>query len=199
LICDSLALEPALAGEFDAATRAHRDGEQDLFRSRLDQIIDMKHPLVTLGRAVDWGFLERRFGEVYDDDPGRPPLPTRLMAGLAILKHTYDLSDEVLCERWVENPYYQLLRRGILPASAGVRSLVDDALAQPHGRGAADGVDPGELTVDRNEFRYISSVKVPFSSAGGDALPFARSDSTAHNGLVAGSSPAGPTNEINTL
>jgi transposase, IS5 family len=29
------------------------------------------------------------------------------MAGLAILKHTYDLSDEVLCERWLENPYYQ--------------------------------------------------------------------------------------------
>jgi IS5 family transposase len=29
------------------------------------------------------------------------------MAALAILKHTYDLSDEVLCERWVENPYYQ--------------------------------------------------------------------------------------------
>jgi IS5 family transposase len=28
------------------------------------------------------------------------------MAGLAILKHTYDLSDEVLCERWVD-PYYQ--------------------------------------------------------------------------------------------
>ena len=26
-------------------------GEQDLFRSRLDQIIDMKHPLVTLGRT----------------------------------------------------------------------------------------------------------------------------------------------------
>src|SRR3979411_3289863 len=82
-------------------------GEQDLFRSRLDQIIDMKHPLVTLGRAVDWRFLEERFGEVYTDSPGQPPLPTRLKAGLAILKHTYDLSDEVLCERWVENPYYQ--------------------------------------------------------------------------------------------
>jgi transposase, IS5 family len=82
-------------------------GEQDLFRSRLDQIIDMKHPLVRLARTVDWGFLEGRFGEVYTDDPGHPPLPTRLMAGLAILKHTYDLSDEVLCERWVENPYYQ--------------------------------------------------------------------------------------------
>src|ERR1700682_1322610 len=82
-------------------------GEQDLFRSRLDQIIDMNHPLAKLARTVDWRFLEERFGEVYTDDPGHPPLPTRLMAGLAILKHTYDLSDEVLCERWVENPYYQ--------------------------------------------------------------------------------------------
>jgi hypothetical protein len=26
------------------------------------------------------------------------------MAGLAILKQTYDLSDKELCERWVENP-----------------------------------------------------------------------------------------------
>jgi len=85
-------------------------GEQDLFRSRLDQIIDLKHPLVALARTVDWGFLESRFGEVYTDDPGHPPLPTRLMAGLAILKHTYDLSDEVLCERWVENPYYTRLQ-----------------------------------------------------------------------------------------
>jgi transposase, IS5 family len=30
------------------------------------------------------------------------------MAGIAILKHMHDLSDEVLCERWIENPYYQL-------------------------------------------------------------------------------------------
>ena len=82
-------------------------GEQDLFRSRLDQIIDMNHPLAKLARTVDWPFLEERFGEVHTDDPGHPPLPTGLMAGLAILKHTYDLSDEVLCERWVENPYYQ--------------------------------------------------------------------------------------------
>ena len=65
-------------------------GEQDLFRSRLDQIIDMNHPLAKLARTVDWGFLEGRFGEVYTDDPGHPPLPTRLMAGLAILKHTFE-------------------------------------------------------------------------------------------------------------
>src|SRR6516165_8983104 len=83
--------------------------EQELFRSRLDQIIDMKHALVKLGQAIDWRFLEERFGAVYTDKPGQPPLPTRLMAGLAILKHTYDLSDEALCDRWVENPYFQYL------------------------------------------------------------------------------------------
>ena len=82
-------------------------GEHDLFRSRLDQIIDLDHALVKLGEAIDWRFLERKFGEAYSDKPGHPPLPTRLMAGLAILKHTYDLSDEALCERWVENPYFQ--------------------------------------------------------------------------------------------
>jgi transposase, IS5 family len=82
-------------------------GEQDLFRSRLDQIIDMEHALVKLARTIDWGFLERKFGAVYKDGAGQPPLPTRLMAGLAILKHTYNLSDEVVCELWIENPYYQ--------------------------------------------------------------------------------------------
>ena len=82
-------------------------GQTDLLRSRLDAIIDMSHPLVKLARTIDWPFLEQRFGTVYEDKPGRPPLPTRLMAGLAILKHSYDLSDEMLCERWVENPYYQ--------------------------------------------------------------------------------------------
>src|SRR5215204_3776729 len=83
-------------------------GQTDLFRARLDQIVDLNHPLVKLSGAIDWTFLEMHFGVVYDDDPGRPPLPTRLMAGLSILKHMHDLSDEVLCERWIETPYWQL-------------------------------------------------------------------------------------------
>src|SRR5215218_6563204 len=83
-------------------------GQTDLFRARLDQIVDPSHAVVKLARTIDWRFLEERLGAVYDDDPGRPPLPTRLMAGLAILKHLHDLSDEVLCERWIENPYDQL-------------------------------------------------------------------------------------------
>ncbi len=82
-------------------------GAQDMFRSRLDQIINLKHELVTLSKTVSWSFIEGKCGEVYADGPGMPPLPTRLMAGLAILKYTFDLSDEELCDRWVENPYFQ--------------------------------------------------------------------------------------------
>jgi len=82
-------------------------GEQDLFRSRLDQIIDTNHALVKLARTINWRFLEEKLDAVYKDGPGQPPLPTRLMAGLAILKHTYNLSDEAVCELWLENPYYQ--------------------------------------------------------------------------------------------
>jgi IS5 family transposase len=83
-------------------------GQNDLFRARLDQIVDLGHPLARLAATIDWRFLEERFGAVYSDKPGQPPLPTRLMAGLSILKHTHNLSDEQLCARWLENPYFQL-------------------------------------------------------------------------------------------
>jgi transposase, IS5 family len=97
-----------MSGGISMRPRERREsGEQDLFRSRLDQVINMDHALVRLARTIDWRFLEEKFGAVYAEGTGRPPLPTRLMAGLAILKHTYNLSDEVVCEQWIENPYYQ--------------------------------------------------------------------------------------------
>jgi len=88
--------------------REHREsGQEDLFRARLGQIIDLKHPLVKLGQRIDWPFFEKTYGAVYTDAPGRPPLPTRLMVGLEVLKYTYNLSDERVCEAWLENPYFQ--------------------------------------------------------------------------------------------
>jgi IS5 family transposase len=87
--------------------REQSRGQDDLFRSRLDQIIDMEHELVRLAGLIDWRLLASKLGEVYSDAPGQPPLPTRLMAGLAVLKHTFNLSDEELVRRWVENPYFQ--------------------------------------------------------------------------------------------
>lgn len=53
-----------------------------------------------------WRWQER-FDDVYQDGGGMPPLPTRLMAGLAILKHTFNLSDEAVCARYLDSPYCQ--------------------------------------------------------------------------------------------
>lgn len=82
-------------------------GQSDMFRSQLDQIIDPSHRLVRLGRLIDWSFVDGRCSDAYSDVAGQPPLPTRLTAGLAILKHADDLSDEALCQRRIENPYHQ--------------------------------------------------------------------------------------------
>src|SRR3981189_1022975 len=82
-------------------------GGQDLFRSRPHPGIKLDPPRGEGAGTIDWGFREEKFGAFYKDGVGQPPLPTRLMAGLAILKHTYNLSDEVVCEQWIEDPYYQ--------------------------------------------------------------------------------------------
>jgi IS5 family transposase len=147
-------------------TRRRETGQRDMFRSRLDQIIDMGHPLVRLAGKIDWPFLESRFGEVHEDKPGRPPLPTRLMAGLAILKHMHDLSDEALCDRWVENPYFQyfcgeeffqhkppfdrssLTRWRQRMGEERLAALVQESLAVATRTGAAKPSDFSKLTVD---------------------------------------------------
>ena len=75
------------------------DRQDDLFRPALEEIINLRHPLVRLAAEIDWGFLAGRFGSVCRAGPGQPPLPTRLVAGLFILKHMHNLSDEMLCDR----------------------------------------------------------------------------------------------------
>src|SRR5690242_11466715 len=79
----------------------------DLFRARLSNQLDLKHPLIRLAELIDWQSFETGFGLLYHETIGRPGKPTRLMVGLTYLKHTYNLSDEQVCERWVENPYWQ--------------------------------------------------------------------------------------------
>jgi len=37
-------------------------GQNDFFKARLDQIIDMDHALAKLGRAIDWRFSTVRRG-----------------------------------------------------------------------------------------------------------------------------------------
>ena len=140
--------------------------QKELFRPALDRIIDMKHPLVRLAEEIDWGFLERRFGTVYRPGPGQPPLPARLIAGLFILKHMHGLSDEALCARWIENPYYQFFcgekvfrhelsfdrssltrwRRRL--GEAQLAALLQESLAVAHKTGALATKDLERVAVD---------------------------------------------------
>jgi hypothetical protein len=81
-------------------------GSGDLFRARLDQIINMKHELVQLGGKIDWGWLDGEIAMLHSDN-GRPGIETRFVIGLLLLKYIYGLSDEGVCERWIFDPYFQ--------------------------------------------------------------------------------------------
>jgi IS5 family transposase len=77
-----------------------------MFRSKLENIINLRHPLVKLAGLIDWPRLEAHFLPYYADN-GRPAHPTRLLVGLHLLKHVEGISDEVVCERWERDPYMQ--------------------------------------------------------------------------------------------
>jgi IS5 family transposase len=105
----------------------------DFFRSRLDQMIDLRHPLAVLASRMPWQELEAsiahlfakavRAGQKIEDvdlfggvakvvgagisPAGRPRLPLRLMISLLYLKHAFNESDEGVVERWAEAPTWQ--------------------------------------------------------------------------------------------
>ena len=81
-------------------------GSSDLFRARLDQIINLRHELAQLAARIDWDFIDGEIAPLYSEK-GRPGIPTRFVIGLLLLKHIYGLSDEGVCERWVYDPYFQ--------------------------------------------------------------------------------------------
>lgn len=71
--------------------RSNPDRPQDeLFRSRLENMIDMNHPLVKLGQGIDWEVFDREFGKHYAANVGRPATRTRLIVGLTYLQFMYD-------------------------------------------------------------------------------------------------------------
>ena len=53
-----------------------------------------------LAERLDWDALNERLGAYFEDAAvGQPQKPTRLMAGLLLLKHAYSLSDEALVDK----------------------------------------------------------------------------------------------------
>jgi transposase, IS5 family len=105
----------------------------DFFRSRLDAMVDMRHPLVVLAARLPWARIEAALAAKFDrqarlvnqelagdlfgehavefgggvSNAGRPRLSIRLMASLLYLKHSFNLSDEDLVQRWSENVVWQ--------------------------------------------------------------------------------------------
>jgi transposase, IS5 family len=147
-------------------SRPRDERQKELFRPALDQIIDLQHPLVLLAGKIDWSFIDGRFRSVCREGPGQPPLPTRLVAGLFILKYMHNLSDEALCARWLENPYYQFfcgeeVFRHELPfdrssltrwrqrlGEAHLVALIQESLSVAHKTGALAAKDLERVAVD---------------------------------------------------
>lgn len=86
-----------------------KSSDQDqlrLFSQPLEKQLNPKHPLYILSQRIPWDVFDESLAALYSNT-GRPAKPIRLMASLLILKQLYNLSDESVVERWVENPYYQ--------------------------------------------------------------------------------------------
>jgi transposase, IS5 family len=90
------------------APKEQPKSDLDIFRSRLENIIDMRHPTVLLAQRIDWDAIAVSFGKFFCER-GRPALPTRLLVGLHLIKHMEGLSDEAVCAVWTQNPYHQYL------------------------------------------------------------------------------------------
>ncbi|PUE49823.1 hypothetical protein B9Z45_15505 [Limnohabitans sp. 2KL-17] len=105
----------------------------DFFRNRLDQMIDLCHPLAVLANRMPWQEIEASlaqrwarqvkagkknedldlFGPVSSvasggvSNAGRTRLPTRLMVALLYIKHALNESDEDVIQRWGETHTWQ--------------------------------------------------------------------------------------------
>ena len=104
----------------------------DFFRSRIDHMIDLRHPLAVLASRMPWQQIEARVAQVFSrkgragvalpdldlfgeqvqrapvaSQAGRPRVPLRIMIALLYLKHAFNESDEGVVQRWADTPRWQ--------------------------------------------------------------------------------------------
>ena len=104
----------------------------DFFRSRIEHMIDLRHPLAVLASRMPWQEIEARVAQVFSrkgragvampdldlfgeqvqraaapSNAGHPRVPLRIMIALLYLKHAFNESDEGVVERWGETPTWQ--------------------------------------------------------------------------------------------
>ena len=78
----------------------------DFFQPELETLLDQRQGLYKLANTLPWEAVVSVIEPLYSD-VGRPGLPVRLLAGLLLLKHLENLSDERVCEAWERDPYMQ--------------------------------------------------------------------------------------------
>lgn len=78
----------------------------EMFKTILTSIIHLNHKLCLLAKEINWDSLEKEFAPLYGST-GRPSVPIRTIVGQILLKQMYNLGDETVVERYLENPYWQ--------------------------------------------------------------------------------------------
>ncbi len=155
--------------------RARHD---DLFRARLDQIINMKHELAILADKIGWAWLDAQLAESFSDQ-GRPAEPVRFMIGMFLLKHTYALSDEQVWARWVHDPCFryftgeEFFQHDLPHERSGMSHwrkrigdklevLLQESLRIAHDTGALSKRDLARVTVDTTVDTTVQPKNVTF-------------------------------------
>jgi IS5 family transposase len=86
--------------------KTEKNPQLNIFRTPLKQFINLEHEICVLADNIDWDCVTDDFKGYYKEF-GRPSVPLRRMIGLVLLKYIYNLSDESVVDRWMENPYWQ--------------------------------------------------------------------------------------------
>ena len=89
-----------------------QENQRELFRTRLEDLINPEHELAMLAKTIDWQYFDNEFKSYYSVK-GAPCVPIRTMVGCLMLKHLYNLGDERISEYWVRDVYFQYFCGGV--------------------------------------------------------------------------------------
>lgn len=153
-----------------------KSSQQSFLYEGLSQTLNPRNPLYQLAGKIPWDFFEVEFTGAYINF-GRPGKPIRLMIGILILKQMFDMSDEQIVRRWVENPYWQYFcgenefqwefpcdpseltyfRKRI--GENGVKKIFEVSI-QIHGNRAMEGELIADTTAQEKNITYPTDIKL---------------------------------------
>ncbi len=97
---------------------ASSENQQALFASGaplLIEFIDTKHDLEKLADSIEWEIFEEHWRKQFSNAGGQMTTSDRRVAGLLMIQHMENLSDEGMVGQWVLNTYYQCFSACVHP------------------------------------------------------------------------------------